>query len=508
MTARRRKVFAATLVIIFLAIPLWQGFEKPALPMDEGFLLVYPESILKGYIPYRDFETFYGPASPYLLSGVFAVFSPSIFTERVVGLGYRLLLFVAVFGLAQRWGTIIAAGCTALTGLLLVSSGIVAYAWLGAVALGLCSLWLVAKTDNSWRSFFGGICAGGALLYRVDLGPAILVATLPLFLAMPGSSRARWLAGAAIALLPLGALMLIAGPKPLFENLFLFPVMRSGPARHLPITSAEPAVIYLLGAHVVAVLVNLVAGVMAVRHNPKDLQNRVLLGWALFGLGLTHQAMQRVDSLHVLYAAFVSLGLLPLSILILMKAGQAPIQRSKALLAATAALSMVTLVLPELAIRFRNELFSSLTAVSDQSVLVENAGRSFPISSAETARSVTALLQELDKLSARGQRIFVGPADLRRTNYNDTYLYHLLPLLEPATYFLEMNPLSANRPDSRLPHDVESADWLVLNRRWDSWNEANRSREFGSDAANAVVRQHFILQGEFGSFLLFRKKQG
>ena len=106
-----------------------------------------------------------------------------------------------------------------------------------------------------------------------------------------------------------------------------------------------------------------------------------------------------------------------------------------------------------------------------------------------------------------GERLFVGPADLRRTNYNDTFIYHLEPQLRPATYFLEMNPFSANRPGSRLAADVATADWLVLNRRMDAWNEPNRSREYGSDAPNQVVKDQFALQGQYGSYLLLHKKQ-
>ncbi len=122
------------------------------------------------------------------------------------------------------------------------------------------------------------------------------------------------------------------------------------------------------------------------------------------------------------------------------------------------------------------------------------------------AATVGTLVQKLDDLSAPGERLFVGPADLRRTNYNDTYLYHLVPKLIPATYFLEMNPLSANRPGSRLAADVESADWLVLNRAWDSWNEPNRSLEYGSNIPNEVVQQKFVRCGEFGSYVLWRRK--
>jgi hypothetical protein len=122
------------------------------------------------------------------------------------------------------------------------------------------------------------------------------------------------------------------------------------------------------------------------------------------------------------------------------------------------------------------------------------------------AASVDQMLRKLDSLSKPGERLFVGPADLRRTNYNDTYLYHMLPKLTPATYFLEMNPFSANRPGSRLAADVATADWLVLNRAWDSWNEPNRSIEYGSDAPNRVVRERFERCGKFGGYLLFHRK--
>lgn len=506
MTEARRKFFAAVLVILFLGMPLWHGFERPALPMDEGFLLVYPEQILTGQLPYRDFETFYGPANPYLLSGVYALFGASPWVERGVGLLYRLLILAAVMGLAQRWGTIIAVGCTAITGFLLVSTGIVAYAWMGAVALGLCSLWLGAKSEVPWRIWLAGICAGWALLFRVDLGPAILASAIPLFLAMERRSRWKWLFGLMIGLLPLGLLALLIGFQPLLDNLFLFPVVHSGPGRRLPIFSANTAVICLLFVHVAASVINVVAGALSVRRSPLDLQARLLLGWALFGLGLTHQAIQRIDILHVLYAAFVSIGILPLSVLIISTLLQSrPVSRSNALLAAVGVFAVLAALVPELTIEFRSELRGSL-AKSGHGIVLEHNDRSFPVESVDTVRAVMPLLEELEKSSVANQRLFVGPADLRRTNYNDTYLYHMLPKLRPATYFLEMNPGSANRPGSRLTADVESADWLILNRRWDSWKEPNPSREFGSGAANDVVRERFALQGEYGSFLLFRRK--
>ncbi|HEY4378046.1 MAG TPA: hypothetical protein VGM93_12850, partial [Acidimicrobiales bacterium] len=90
-----------------------------------------------------------------------------------------------------------------------------------------------------------------------------------------------------------------------------------------------------------------------------------------------------------------------------------------------------------------------------------------------------------------GQHLFVGTADLRKTPYSDAYLYYLMPRLVPGTYYIEMDPGMANRPGSGLDHDVATSDWLVLSHLWDVWDEPNDSRNFGSDAANRVVRQEF-----------------
>jgi hypothetical protein len=69
-----------------------------------------------------------------------------------------------------------------------------------------------------------------------------------------------------------------------------------------------------------------------------------------------------------------------------------------------------------------------------------------------------------------------------------------------------MNPLSPNRPDSRLSGDVLSADWLILDRRLDEWNEPNESSRFGSGAPNQVVQSHFELRARQGSYDIYRQK--
>jgi hypothetical protein len=242
----------------------------------------------------------------------------------------------------------------------------------------------------------------------------------------------------------------------------------------------------------VAIAVNVVAGFFALR-GPAPERGRLLLGAALLGFSTIHYALSRFDSGHVFNAALVSFMLLPLSISVLF-------------------FSFVTKPLPS----WRKVMFLITVALvaarllklepHEAGIFVAANGRSFPLAKSR-APAAEQMLAELQRVSMPGQLLFVGPADLRRTLYCDTWIYHIFPQLPPATYFLEMNVASVDAPSSRLAHDVARADWLVLDRAWDFIVEPNRSSEFGPDEPNNVVRTEFDLWKEYGPYLVLRHKR-
>jgi hypothetical protein len=500
----RRSLAVGALVLLALLLPLLRGFDKPAKAMDEGSLLVYPELILKGSLPYRDFETFYGPANIYLLSGAYSVFGPSISTERATGLAYRLFILAAIFCIGNRWGASIAAGATVIAGALLLNLGVVAYAWMGGIACALWEIFLISKPTSRARCFFGGLLAAAALLFRPDLGPAVIIGTLPLFLAMDRSSKLRFLYGLCGGLLPLGLLAIMAGPGNVLDNLFFFPVFQNE-GRHLPMGSAAGWMRALLAAHLVACAGNIIAGVIAARGLSASAGGRALLAASLFALGLTHQAIQRLDGMHLFFCVFASLALLPISLFVLLSPapfGALP----KRIIALGLSAGFVSFFAPGMPLQVARECLAALNPNAAQATVLEQNGRRIPLATLPLLRATGTLLDRLQQVAHPGDRLFVGPADLRRTNYNDTFLYHMLPQLRPATYFLEMNPGSANRANSRLASDIRTADWLILNRAYDDWREENSSGRNGSDEPNLVVRTEFTLSGEFGDYLLYRRK--
>jgi hypothetical protein len=486
------KSLALPILVVLLLVLLWPGFRLPGQQEDEGVALVYPEMFLKGHLPYRDFESVYGPGNLLILSGAYSLFGANVFIERAVGLIYRLLILVAIFGIARRWGTGIGAVCGLIAMLLLSGTEIWANTWFAGMAFALCALWTMGDRDSRARCFGGGFLAGIAVLCRCDFAIALTAALLPLFVAMRWTNKKSLLAGTATGLLPLLYFVVVVGLMQLAESLFLLPVIHIGPRGHLPISTAPPETILVFCFYLAASATNLVVAFLELRgRNPE--RGRLLLSAALLGLALVHYPLSRFDSGHVFNAAVVSFIFLPLSLWVLASTVAEQLPRW----AKVVAMPVVVLVaIPLLKLRPREE-----------GVFIEQNGRSFPIAKNQLPQTVNQIVSELHRSSVAGQFLLVGPADLRRTRYCDTWIYHLFPQLRPASYFLQMEAGGANAPGSRLANDVERADWLILNRAWDILYEPNRSAEFGPDEPNQLVRSEFDLWKESGPYLLLRNKR-
>lgn len=122
--------------------------------------------------------------------------------------------------------------------------------------------------------------------------------------------------------------------------------------------------------------------------------------------------------------------------------------------------------------------------------------------------AAAALNQILPRLAARsepGDRVFVGPQDLRRTNYTDTFVHFLLPETRPASFYTELNPGAANAADSGLADELRRADAVLLTTRFDHFLEPNDSRVYGSPEPNEVVAEEFRVDQRRDTYTLYRR---
>jgi hypothetical protein len=498
--------FAWLAVTVVLLLSLAPARNGPGSPDDEGLLLVYPEQVMSGAVAYRDFEDFYGPGNDWTLAAAYSVLGPKVGVERGIGLVYRILIVTGVFALAAFDGVAIAvvAGLLSTAVFSYMDMTWWAFAWLGGVVFGLSSLWAYlhglagsCRRPRKWLVAAGAL-AGGAVLFRFDLFPAVALSAAALLIGEPKLRRRSYMLGLLLPLAGLAVHVARAGVGPMFSSVIVGGVLRSGHQAGLPLprvwSTPWVELMLLLAGTAVLCLAVLAA---RVRGAPALAQRRTA-ALALFALGLLPAALQRPDRTHFMFAACVTLGVAPIALVELVKS-----MPRRSLRAAMSAAVIALLALFGLELDGRH----ILQARNQPAAWIAHRGRLFPVATPALAATVDTLLAAVERHSTPGQRLFVGPANLRRTFFNDIYIYHLLPQLKPATYYLDMNPGTANRRGSRLATDIASADILVLTTEYDAvWQEMMPFSHLGSNEPCKVVSDDFALQGRYGPFLLYVRR--
>ncbi len=527
------------ILALLALLPLRGLLRNQGPPMEEGFMLVFPERVLKGDLPNRDFLHLYGPGSLWALAGAYKVFGVSLLVERLFGFAQQMAIVAGVFLLARRWGRAVALLCAAISCIIIMPPiGLTALAWVGAVGLGLLALDAALGASRAAGArrhrllVVAGLLAGVALLFRLDLVVALVLAGAALFPLFSGRERRTLLLSLAAGMSPYLVHLATAGPGNVVRGMVLDPVVylrggrrlsippppghlegflqRAGELRKLdwPIPTlrspAQLTIWFFVLLFAVAALV--VTGWRLVRADRTAVRGRALLAAGLFSLGILPQAIQRTDSTHFAWVSCVPVALLPLVVIEWSRPRLRWSPRRRELVAGGLVLALLLFVLP----RFTVQQFADYTAQTfgkhREAYKIERNGRVFYYGKKAVADALPGLISDLDRASKPGDRLLVGTSDLRKTPYSDAFLYYLFPELTPATYYIEMDPGVANADDSKLAGEVRKADFLVLSSVWDDWSEPNDSRDFGSDEPNQVVRRDFCKLGDYqGQYELFER---
>jgi hypothetical protein len=533
LSSRQKTWIVVGVIALGFLLPLPGLLRSQGPPMEEGFMLVFPERFLHGDFPNRDFLHLYGPGSVWFLAGVFKVFGVSLTAERLVALLQQVGVVAGVYVLARFWGRRVALAC-ALVSLVITIPPIhlTALAWVGAVALALLGLALAVESLRStderraWRfALGGGVLFGLALLYRLDLVLAVGLAGVMLVRWLPARNRRALLGGFAIGLSPYLVHLATAGIGNTIRGMILDPVIYLRGGRRLPVpppwdhldgflqkvgaidrlswpvpslTTAQQLFVwffFLLGS--VAFLV--VVGIWCYRREPATIRSRTLLAVALLSVGLLPQAVQRVDSAHFAWVSCVPVAFLPVALFEVLRRRAPRLSPGRRSLVAGGAVALfVVLVIPFFTARTYVEYSLESFGIDRVAHKIEHEGRVFYYGRKDAADAANEMLPVADRISRDGDRLFVGPTDLRKTPYSDAYLYYMLPDLDPATYFIEMDPGVANREGSRMTDDLRSADIAILSAVWNDWDEPNDARKFGPDEPNRVIDREFCLVGKYG----------
>ena len=528
--------FGAILLPVLVALPAL--FRAVGASMEEGFMLVFPERVLKGAVANVDFLHLYGPGSLHFLAGWFELFGVSLTSERWFGLGQHLLAISALYVLARPWGrrTAVVVGASS-TLFILTPIGLQALAWSGGLGLALWSLVFFVRSIHRERAgsdarrsrLIAGVLAGLALTFRPDLVVAIVMVGVYSLWKQPRRTWALTFTGLILGSTSLWVHLVQAGPRAVVEGMLIDPVFNLRPGRELPrppswshldgalqiisekvapswplphIAESKQLFIWFFLLPISAVFVMGVGVLTRRRSRTGDLATRsratVLIATGLMSIGLLPQALQRPDSAHLLWVAAVPWPFMVPAVLELIRLRRPrthPTIRRAFALSSIGALILV--VAPSYTVRPYVQYVKDSVTNEHPRFEVSRDGRYFYLGDERPYRAAREVVVELDQMAGSGERLFVGPVDLRNTAYSDVFFYHLFPELVPATYYIEMDPGIADDADSDLVDDVRSADWLILTRFWAGWIEPNDSTLFGPDGANQVVEDEFCLRGSY-----------
>ncbi len=501
--ARLTVGFAILLAAGLLMAP---GFDAPAPELDEGQLVAYPAQVLQGRLPDRDFLTFYGPAEPWVVAAADEVLGASLHTERVVGMGLRLLLIWAVFLLALEWGLLAAAVASVIAAIAMVPV-VAANAVVGVEAFGLLGLALLVRailgsrsgSRRDWLLLSAGGLLGLSLFWRYDFAPATVMAAVPLWLIATSRERRRLLLGFGAGLVPYVIHVALVGPGHEWRAIHTAVFSESGRRLGLPALGSPTAqllIVYALGLGAF-----FAAGIWCERRRRADPEGRALLAIGLYSAGLLPFAASLLEPVHILFASLAVFTLLPVALTVLFRLDPArrPTLPRRALLAAAAALLIALVAAPvilrEALLRQTRYAFGSERPVAFQ---VAGEGRTWLLADPGAARDVQAMIAAIEPLARPRQSLFVGTTDLRGANLSDTELYFLLPRLRPASYYMELEQNAFNTPHSGLVDELHRADWLILTSRFPT------KRLAGPGQPNQVVAHEFCLRASSGSYGLYQ----
>jgi Dolichyl-phosphate-mannose-protein mannosyltransferase len=497
-----QSAFFVLVLVFFSAIVLGAKLFGLFSTQDEAILVLYPDLIVRGYVPYRDFAFTYPPGTFYVLTAIYALFGNTLLVERIAGMGFQFAMVAALYALGARISRVTGFSA-ALLGLAVLALFPVPGAYPIFPALALLLFALVCsnrscKSDSesgeSRWAILAGALAGLVFWFRQEVGVIAVAATLVALDPLNWRRLRSYVVGLAIPIAAIIVFVLAVGPAYVYDSL-VADVARMVPGRRLPLKMS----LGLLGLLACAAVTLGIGLTIRASKTSRHLA-WLIRSFAIVCVGLLPSALQRLDTWHLAYVGVIVAGLALISVravLIPSSWSERFTQYGRIVAASSAVVVCAT------------AFVWSWGAVPGEPYTIAAGERwvyGWKMSGVTSDRSdLDSILAEVNNLASPGDKLFVGPHDLRFTNYNDTYLYYLLPELRPVSRYLEMHPGVANKVGSALAREVAAADWVILTSKYQHWREPNASAIAASNAPNEAVAKYFCTQSHHGPWHLLRR---
>jgi hypothetical protein len=172
MGARRRRTLLILIAvwaisIFYVVINLDRGW----IPHDEGTYAQSAERVLKGELPHRDFDDLYTGGMSFLNALAFSVLGTKLITLRIVLLVFFFAWIPAMFYIATRFASDIAAAAATLLALTWsipnYSAAVPSWYNLSFALFGTVAIFRYLETRRRQWLFLAGLCGGLSILVKI-----------------------------------------------------------------------------------------------------------------------------------------------------------------------------------------------------------------------------------------------------------------------------------------------------------------------------------------------------
>ena len=484
------KVFVWSLpAVAYFALVLTQ---PPAIH-DEGLIAGGAERILRGQLPYRDFDTCYPPAEFYTIAAVFRVFGATLLAARVWDSLWRLAILAAAVVLAGAAARTHRAHPLPLIcgGILTGAIGFHMYPAISGTLPCMAALWCAVRylqTRSRRWLFASGLLAGAGILYRHDLALCICAAIVATacYQAIMDRNR-RWLempavfgAGVLLVVAPTVPLLWWSVPRAALVHSFIDFPKASLAARQLPLPGPWSLVAWsdlYLPLAVILVAVGILKRAFAA-------QRPIIILLLITSTATLFLATQRLDTVHAYPAIMFALVLLSVCVADLRKETMLP-----ALLKGAAIVCYGLL---------------PLTALS-WTPTAAGVARAGPI---QIAADQVAAIEYIQRHLPPGEPLYVGLTRHSLQFFNDAIFYFLADRPQ-ATRFDMFVPgfTSTAAVQSEIARDLsrKRVEYVVLFRAPLSREPNLSSVDNGITILDDAIRQDYRQVAQFGSYTICRR---
>ena len=525
---------AVCLASILLLIAL---MDSRVLPYDEGLILYGAARVAGGDVPYRDFWTLYGPASFYVLGGLFRFFGESVLVGRSFDIVCRSAIIVLAYLLARRLvsgGIALAAALASL--FILIAAQSYEAPIFPSLACALLAIWIVARAMSAERpqllSASAGVAVGVAVAFRNDIGIYAFIAVAFAWIGArhsnglesqgPSKTIVPFVLGCATVVLSMVALLIAAVPlSDLYQDLVRIPLEVYAPYRRLPFPIIEPVSTAIklrslspLVQYIVYVppIVGVVASVYAVRLRQGRTSMATRADFTLFEmlvvleLLLILKGAVRVSLLHMapalVAAAIVSAVL---------SARFARSRKRTLLLVLVVALAAKITVEPVAFIGSIDRLrVFAAHALDDEAMAGCEPSSIARLRCFRVDADLHAVIDYIDRNTSSDEPIYVGSTRHDKLFVNNVELYFLSGR-RSSTKWHDLHPgVQTTLPIQQAMIDEFRARppaLVVLNRFWDRVREPNASAtSSGVTLLDDWLRSHYALAFVRGTYVVMKPR--